>query len=132
MAETEAELAVRFGAAIRAERKQRHWSQAVLAERLEVSLDYVGMLERGERLPSFPVAISIAALFETTISTMFAAPATSPPARATEPWLDEATVILRSLDPRVRDIVLGMLRAASAAPPASEPRAKGSGARRKR
>jgi transcriptional regulator with XRE-family HTH domain len=113
MAETEAELTARFGSAIRTERKRRRWSQAVFAERLGVSLDYVGMLERGERLPSFPVAIRAAALFDTTVSALLAPEGPEPESKPAEPWLTEATAILRALTPPALAIALAMLHAAS-------------------
>jgi transcriptional regulator with XRE-family HTH domain len=122
MPETERELAKRLGAAVRAARAARQWSQATLAERLRVSVDYVGMIERGERLPSFAVVIQIARLFGTTAADLFAGP-------SEEPWAGEALTLLRSIPEPMRAVVLGMLRGAVAsavpasAPDAARPRA---------
>ncbi len=49
-----------IGKRIRFYREARKWSQEVFAERLGLSLTYVGMLERGEKLPSLETFIKIA------------------------------------------------------------------------
>ena len=51
---------------IRSEREQRGWTQAVLAERLEVSRQTVVALETGKYDPSLPLAFRISRLFEKT------------------------------------------------------------------
>lgn len=123
MAETEQELVRRFGQAVRAARKMRGWSQATLAEQLDVSVDYAGMLERGERLPSFAVAIRVAEVLGTTVVQLIGEP-------KHEPWLEEAIALLRSLPPGPRETALAMLRgAASTAAPTKQER---SGVRAKR
>ena len=52
-------------------RAERGWSQADLAERLEVSRQSVNALETGRYDPSLPLAFRIARLFGTTIETIF-------------------------------------------------------------
>ena len=47
------------------------WSQAELAERLNVSRQTVNSLERGRYDPSLPLAFKIAALFECKIEDVF-------------------------------------------------------------
>jgi transcriptional regulator with XRE-family HTH domain len=102
----EQEFAAHLGAAIRQARTGRKWSQAVLAERLDVSVDYVGMLERGERLPSFVVLFQVSALFGIPVLDLLR----PPPA---EPWVEEAVALLRALPERSRAMILTMLRAAA-------------------
>lgn len=113
MAETEQDLCARFGTALRSARTARKWSQAQLAELLDVSVDYVGMLERGERLPSFAVAIHVAEVLGTSVVALLGAP-------LAEPWQEEAVALLRSLDPGARELVVAMLRAAAATAPAAQ------------
>jgi putative transcriptional regulator len=56
---------------IRAEREQRGWTQAVLAEHLEVSRQTIVALETGKYDPSLPLAFRISRLFEKPIETLF-------------------------------------------------------------
>ena len=52
-------------------RTERKWTQAYLAEQLEVSRQTVNALERGKYYPSLPLAFRIARLFETRIEDVF-------------------------------------------------------------
>ena len=52
-------------------RAERGWSQADLAERLEVSRQTVNALERGKYDPSLPLAFKIAKLFDRSIEAIF-------------------------------------------------------------
>lgn len=52
-------------------RAERDWSQADLAERLEVSRQSINALETGKYDPSLPLAFRIARLFEMPIEAIF-------------------------------------------------------------
>ena len=52
-------------------RAARRWSQADLADRLEVSRQTVNAIETGRYDPSLPLAFKIAALFEQRIESLF-------------------------------------------------------------
>jgi putative transcriptional regulator len=52
-------------------RAERDWSQADLAERLEVSRQSVNAIETGKFDPSLPLAFRLARLFESTIEAIF-------------------------------------------------------------
>jgi len=54
-------------------RAERGWSQAYLAEQLEVSRQSVNAIETGKYDPSLPLAFKIAKLFGLTIETIFEA-----------------------------------------------------------
>ena len=56
---------------IRSEREERGWTQAVLAERLEVSRQTIVALETGKYDPSLPLAFRISRLFEKPIEGLF-------------------------------------------------------------
>ncbi len=56
---------------LRVLRAEREWSQAVLAERLDVSRQTVNALETGKYDPSLPLAFKIARLFELQIEDIF-------------------------------------------------------------
>lgn len=52
-------------------RAERSWSQADLAERLEVSRQSVNAIETGRFDPSLPLAFKLARLFERPIEEIF-------------------------------------------------------------
>lgn len=52
-------------------RAERSWSQADLAERLEVSRQSVNAIETGKYDPSLPLAFKIARVFGQSIETIF-------------------------------------------------------------
>ena len=56
---------------LRALRAERGWSQAELAERLDVSRQSVNAIETGKYDPSLPLAFRIARLFGQTIEAIF-------------------------------------------------------------
>jgi putative transcriptional regulator len=52
-------------------RAERGWSQADLAERLEVSRQSVNAIETGKYDPSLPLAFKVARLFSAAIEEIF-------------------------------------------------------------
>ena len=54
-------------------RAERNWSQADLAEKLDVSRQSVNAIETGKYDPSLPLAFRIAALFGLPIEQIFSA-----------------------------------------------------------
>lgn len=56
---------------IRTLRAEQGWSQAALAERLEVSRQTVNAIEQGRYDPSLPLAFRIARLFGRSIEDVF-------------------------------------------------------------
>jgi putative transcriptional regulator len=52
-------------------RAERGWSQAELADRLEVSRQSVNAIETGKYDPSLPLAFKLARLFGSTIEEIF-------------------------------------------------------------
>lgn len=56
---------------LRVLRARYNWSQAELAERLEVSRQAVNAIETGKHDPSLPLAFRIARLFAQPIETIF-------------------------------------------------------------
>ena len=54
-------------------RAERNWSQADLAQRLEVSRQSVNAIETGKYDPSLPLAFRISRLFDLSIETIFEA-----------------------------------------------------------
>jgi len=56
---------------LRVLRAERNWSQADLAEHLEVSRQSVNAIETGKFDPSLPLAFRLARLFDMTIEQIF-------------------------------------------------------------
>ena len=56
---------------LRVLRAERGWSQADLAEKLDVSRQSVNAIETGKYDPSLPLAFKIARLFEAPIEAIF-------------------------------------------------------------
>jgi putative transcriptional regulator len=56
---------------LRVLRAERNWSQADLAQRLEVSRQSVNAIETGKFDPSLPLAFKLARIFNTTIEAIF-------------------------------------------------------------
>jgi putative transcriptional regulator len=56
---------------LRALRAERQWSQADLAERLDVSRQSVNAIETGKYDPSLPLAFKIARVFSQPIEAIF-------------------------------------------------------------
>jgi putative transcriptional regulator len=56
---------------LRALRAEREWSQADLAERLDVSRQTINAIETGKYDPSLPLAFKIARLFKKRIEEIF-------------------------------------------------------------
>lgn len=58
---------------LRVLRAERNWSQADLADRLNVSRQTINAIENGKYDPSLPLAFKMALLFECPIETIFQA-----------------------------------------------------------
>lgn len=58
-------------------RAERNWSQADLADRLDVSRQSVNAIETGKYDPSLPLAFKIARIFSLTIEQIFSEEAES-------------------------------------------------------
>lgn len=62
---------------LRVLRAERNWSQAELAQRLEVSRQSVNAIETGKYDPSLPLAFRFARLFELPVEFIFSDPMSS-------------------------------------------------------
>jgi len=68
------ELPVRFGLKVKELRKSIGITQNELAERVGVSKDYIGLIERGLRSPSLQIIERIASSLGVTITRLFDEP----------------------------------------------------------
>jgi len=97
-------MAAKIGDTVRAHRKRHGWSQALLAEHISTSVEYVSFLERGERLPSVATLIRLSASLRVPIGELFADQATTRDER------DPAVALVRAVPEAARPVVMGMLR----------------------
>ena len=68
------ELGKRIGQRIRELRTQRpeRWTQEELAERAQISVSFLSMIERGERIPHVETLASLALALDVSLSELFA------------------------------------------------------------
>jgi transcriptional regulator with XRE-family HTH domain len=103
-------LATRFGAAVSLARRARGWSQDLLAERVDVSKNHIGYIERGERVPSLDVGVRIARALGLSLDEVFLEAGEG---QAERRFIDDAGTLFAALKPELRGPILEMLRAAS-------------------
>ena len=65
------ELRVRFGNRLRQLRKVSNLTQEELAEKVEVSVDFIGLIERGLRGPSFDTLYKLSKTLAVDLSEFF-------------------------------------------------------------
>jgi transcriptional regulator with XRE-family HTH domain len=53
-----------FGALIRSARTARRYTQEALAERTDLSVSYIGFIERGENVPTLTIVLNLAEALE--------------------------------------------------------------------
>ena len=63
---------ISIGKKIRFYREARKWTQEVFAEKLELSLTYIGMIERGEKVPKLETFVKIANVLEVSADILLA------------------------------------------------------------
>lgn len=95
----------RLGARIRARRKAKGWSQATLAEAVGVGANYIGILERGVKLPTLDTLVALAKALGASPADML------DDARAKDPWVDEVVTVAATVPKGRRELVLAVLKA---------------------
>lgn len=98
-------LQKRMGRTILQQRQLRGWSQATLAERLGLSIPYTGLLERGERLPTIPVLVSLADVFGISLDDLIQRKAPTE-----ETWVQDVAALVRQVPAVARPTVVAMLQ----------------------
>jgi transcriptional regulator with XRE-family HTH domain len=97
----EAKLAVRIGAAVRTCRTKLGWSQAVLAERVDASVEYVSFIERGQRLPSVGTLVRLAHVLGVSAGSLLGEEKAAP---------DQLQALVSAVPEAARPAVIGMLQ----------------------
>jgi transcriptional regulator with XRE-family HTH domain len=109
-------LALRLGTAVSTARKQRGLTQDALAERLDVSKNFIGLIERGMSFPSIPHLTALAALLGLSLDQVLLDKGTT-----TERWPTETAGILGGIAPEFRDLAENYLRSLAMLRPAKTP-----------
>ena len=93
-------LSVRLGMAFRAARRARGLSQAQVAEQIDLAVNFVARVERGERLTSVPKLFDLARLLDVSLDAVVFGKA----------WASELVGLVADLDENGRDIVKAIVR----------------------
>lgn len=94
----------RLGARLRAQREARGYTQAKLAERVGVSPNYLGVLERGVKLPTLDTLILVAKALEVSPAELLG------DVRPQDPWVEDVLVVACSMPESRRGLALEILR----------------------
>ncbi len=95
----------RLGARLRARRQARGWSQAKLAESVGVTPNYVGILERGEKLPTLDTLVALSRALDVSPADLL------DDDRGGDPWIDDIVAVAKSVRQSRRAVALAVLRA---------------------
>ena len=94
----------RLGARIRARRQALGWSQGRLAEKTGITANYVGVLERGLKLPTLDLLVKLARVLGLEPAGLLG------DGVADDAWLDELMAVARSIPEPRRTLALSLLR----------------------
>lgn len=98
-------LSIRFGARVRAARSARGFSQADLATRVGLSPNHLGVLERGEKVPTLETVEAVAKALGVTAAELIA------DGSAGDAWFDELRAVGAGVPPPLRTLALDVLGA---------------------
>lgn len=98
-----------LGSRIRARREAQGWSQARLAEAVDLTPNYVGSLERGEALPTVQTLTVIARSLSTSAAELLGE--TTEVGNPRDGWLDDLVALARAVPTTQRRLVLALVRA---------------------
>ena len=98
------DLGATLGTRIRERREALGWSQAELAEAAGVTPNYVGVLERGEKLPALETLAAVAEAMRVSMGALLSA-------EAPDSWADSAVALIRVVPVEHRGLVMALLKA---------------------
>jgi transcriptional regulator with XRE-family HTH domain len=97
-------FSARLGARLRAQREARGYTQATLAEKVGVSPNYFGVLERGLKLPTLDTLILLAKALEVSPAELIG------DIRPQDQWTEDMLVVASSVPESRRGLALAILR----------------------
>lgn len=99
----------RLGARIRARRTAKGWSQAALAEKVGVGANYLGTLERGQKLAALDTLFAIAKALGCSPAELL------DDAQSKDPWVDEMMTVAATVPKGRRELAMAVLKAMATA-----------------
>ena len=98
-------LAKRIGSRLRARREARGLSQAKLAELVDVTPNFIGLLERGEKMPTVARLFALADVLSTKPGALLGDDAPA------DEWLEDVVTVAATVPTKLRPVTLAVLRA---------------------
>lgn len=95
----------RLGARLRAQREARGYTQARLAEKVGVTPNYLGVIERGLKLPTLDKLVLFAKALEINPAELLG------DVRPQDQWIEDVLVVAASIPEARRGLALAVLRA---------------------
>ena len=95
----------RLGARLRAQREALGFTQATSAERAGVSPNYIGVLERGLKLPTLDTLVLLAKALDVSPAELLG------DVRPKDPWMDDVLTVACSIPEPRRAMALAVLKA---------------------
>lgn len=95
-----------LGAAIRKRRNERGWKIAVLADKVGVSDDFIGKIERATDIPSLQTVVAIANALEVSVDSLLSDNLVVVDAAL----CDEVNCMMENMNPRQKKLFLRFLR----------------------
>jgi transcriptional regulator with XRE-family HTH domain len=98
---------VRLGARLRARCEALGLRSAELTKKVDIRANYVGVLERGLKLPTPDTLVALAKALDVSASELFGEP-------RSDPWIEEVVTVAVAMPKPLRPVVLAVLRAVAA------------------
>ena len=98
------DLGATLGTRIRERREALGWSQAELAEAAGVTPNYVGVLERGEKLPALETLAAVAEAMRVSMGALLSD-------ETPDAWADSTAALIRVVPVEHRGLVIAFLKA---------------------
>jgi transcriptional regulator with XRE-family HTH domain len=95
----------RLGARLRAQREALGWTQARLAEKTGVTSNYIGVLERGLKLPTLDTLVLLAKALDMSPAALLG------DVRPRDQWLDDVLAVASTIPESRRGLALAVLKA---------------------
>ena len=122
------EMCRRIGARLREERRRMGYTQEQLAERADLSANFIAHLERGSRKPSLDTLVALSGLLEVPVDRFFESEPAKPHREAESPLVRRLIRLVKQADPSRVKLLVSVIE--EMAPPVRSDRPRRGRARR--